>query len=105
MGFSREEYWSRLPFPSPGDLPDPGIEPRSPTLLADALLTEPPGKPFLILSLEETAYRKNKDAFFLNAHLGSLFYFFLYFPMLMAGGTNVEDNDILRYKIQERGSL
>ena len=40
MGFSRQEYWSGLPFPSPGDLPDPGIEPRSPTLQADALLSE-----------------------------------------------------------------
>ena len=38
MGFSRQEYWSGLPFPSPGDLPDPGIEPRSPALQADALL-------------------------------------------------------------------
>ena len=37
MGFSRQEYWSGLPFPSPGDLPDPGIEPRSPAFLADAL--------------------------------------------------------------------
>ena len=36
MGFSRQEYWSGLPFPSPGDLPDPGIEPRSPALEADA---------------------------------------------------------------------
>ena len=44
MGFSRQEYWSGLPFPSPGDLPDPGIEPRSPTLQADALTSEPPGK-------------------------------------------------------------
>ena len=35
MGFSRQEYWSRLPFPSPKDLPNPGIEPRSPTLQAD----------------------------------------------------------------------
>ena len=42
MGFSRPEYWSGLPFPSPGDLPDPGIEPRSPTLQADALTSEPP---------------------------------------------------------------
>ena len=40
MGFSRQEYWSGLPFPSPGDLPDPGIEPRSPALQADSLLTE-----------------------------------------------------------------
>ena len=45
MGFSRQEYWSGLPFPSPGDLPDPGIKPRSPTLQADSLATEPPRKP------------------------------------------------------------
>ena len=44
-GFSRQEYWSGLPFPSPGDLPDPGIKPRSPALQADALTSEPPGKP------------------------------------------------------------
>ena len=43
MGFSRQEYWSGLPFPSPGDLPDPGIKPRSPSLQADALTSEPPG--------------------------------------------------------------
>ena len=47
MGFSRQEYWSGLPFPSPGGLPDPGIEPRSPTLEADALTSEPPGKTLL----------------------------------------------------------
>ena len=41
MGFSRQEYWSGLPFPSPGDLPDPGIEPVSPTLQVDYLLSEP----------------------------------------------------------------
>ena len=45
MAFSRQEYWSRLPCPSPGDLPDPGIEPRSPALQADSLQSEPPGKP------------------------------------------------------------
>ena len=45
MDFSRQEYWSGLPFPSPGDLPDPGIEPRSPTLQADTLTSEPPGNP------------------------------------------------------------
>ena len=44
MGSSRKECWSGLPFPSPGDLPKPGIEPRSPGLQADALLSEPPGK-------------------------------------------------------------
>ena len=45
MEFSRQEYWSGLPFPSPGELPSPGAEPGSPTLQADALLCEPPGKP------------------------------------------------------------
>ena len=44
MGFSRQEYWSRLPCPSPEDLPNPGIEPRSPTLQADSLPSESPGK-------------------------------------------------------------
>ena len=43
MGFSRQEYWVGLPFPSPGDLPDPGIEPGSPALQTDALPSEPPG--------------------------------------------------------------
>ena len=45
MGFPRQEYWSGLPFPSPGDLPNPGIESGSPTLQADALPSELPGKP------------------------------------------------------------
>ena len=45
MRFSRQEYWSGLPFPSPGDLPNPEIEPGSPALQADALPSEPPGKP------------------------------------------------------------
>ena len=44
MGFARQEYWSGVPFPSPGDLPDPGVEPGSPALQADALPSEPPGK-------------------------------------------------------------
>ena len=44
MGFSRQEYWSVLSFPSLGDLPDPGIELRSPALQADSLPSEPPGK-------------------------------------------------------------
>ena len=51
MGFSRQEYWSGLPFPSPEDLPDPGIEPGSLTLQADSVPSEPPGKLFLHLSL------------------------------------------------------
>ena len=51
MGFSRQEYWSGLPFPSPGDLPKPGIEPGTPELQADALPSEPPGD--LIASTNE----------------------------------------------------
>ena len=48
MGFSRQEYWSGLPFPSPGYLPDPGIEPSSPALKADTLPSEPPGNSFTL---------------------------------------------------------
>ena len=59
MGLSRQEYWSGLPFPSPGDLPEPGIEPRSPALQADALPSEPPGrrplnKAWVLLSMDPT---------------------------------------------------
>ena len=43
-GFSRQEYWSGYPFPSPGDLPNPGIKPRSPALQTDSFLSQPPGK-------------------------------------------------------------
>ena len=46
MGFSRQEYWSGLPFPSPGDLLNPGTEPGSPALQTEALPSEPPGKTF-----------------------------------------------------------
>ena len=62
MGFSRQEYWSGLPFPSPGDLPDPGIEPWSPAFQADTLTSEPPGKSvnnieiFKAMVLYETAF-------------------------------------------------
>ena len=45
MGFSRQDYWNGLPFPSPGNLPDPGIEPRSPAVQADSSTTELRGKP------------------------------------------------------------
>ena len=62
MKFSRWEYWSGLPFPSPGDLPDPGIEPNSPALQADALPSEPPGKP-----REATGKGKNERYTHLNA--------------------------------------
>ena len=49
MAFSRQEYWSGLPFPSPGDLPDPGIKPGSPSLQADTLPSEPPGKLMMLI--------------------------------------------------------
>ena len=49
MGFNMQEHWSGLPFPSPGDLLDPGIKPKSPTLQTDSLPFEPPGKPCNLL--------------------------------------------------------
>ena len=62
MGFSRQEYWSGLPFPSPGDLPNPGIKPRSPELQADSLPSEPPGNQVfclrLVVILAQTHSRK-----------------------------------------------
>ena len=48
MGFSRQEYWSGLPFPFPGDCPHPEIKPGSPALQPDSLPSEPPGKPWLL---------------------------------------------------------
>ena len=61
MGFSRQEYWSVLPFPSPGYLPDPGIKPRSPILQADALTSEPlgNGKESKILNLRLCPQNQN----------------------------------------------
>ena len=51
MEFSRQEFWSGLPFPSPGDLPNPGIKPRSPALQTDSLQSEPPRVLILKLTL------------------------------------------------------
>ena len=62
MGFSRQDYWSGLPYPSPGDLPDPAIEPGSPTFQAHALPSEPPGKP-----KDSTGWRQLH--LFLNNHV------------------------------------
>ena len=62
MGLSRQECWSGLPFPSPGDLPDPGIEPGSPTLLAEALLSEPPGKPLRAIKEILTQWTSQVDS-------------------------------------------
>ena len=50
MGFPRQEFWSELPFPSPGDLPDPAIEPASPALAGEFFTPETPGKPFYPLT-------------------------------------------------------
>ena len=58
MGFSRQEYWNGLPFPSPGDLPNLEIEPTCPALQADSLTTEPPGKPRYAFSLKEKGKKK-----------------------------------------------
>ena len=54
MGFPRQEYWSGFPFPSPGELPDPGIKPGSPALQADSLLSEPQGIPILLHKYADT---------------------------------------------------
>ena len=51
MELSGQEDWCALPFPSPGDLPDPGVEPESPKLRVDSLLSELPGKPYEVLTL------------------------------------------------------
>ena len=61
MEFSRTEYWSEYPFPSPGDLPNPGIKPRFPTLQADSLSSEPPGKPNYILSKQASLIGKENS--------------------------------------------
>ena len=61
MDFSRPEYWRRLPFSSPEDLPNPGIEPRSPALQADSLLSEPPGKPSLHTKMSTIKDRNSRD--------------------------------------------
>ena len=84
-GFSRQEYWSGLPFPSPGDLPDPGIELKSPALQADALPSEPPEQPMIswlrrVNLLERWIYQLSKG----EIKLRVLFYFLsIYATMFM----------------------
>ena len=75
MEFSRQEYWSGLPFPSPGALPDPGIELGSPTKQADSLPSEPPGKQRKkkLLSVEESAKALLRKAFKLSLEKESRF--------------------------------
>ena len=67
MRFSQQEYWSGLPCPPPGDLRNPGIEPRSPTLQADALTSAPPGKP-----LENKTENKSKLGCLVAPHSSTL---------------------------------
>ena len=84
MGFSRQEYWHGLPFPSPGDLPVPGIEPRSPALQTDALPSEPPGKPtcFRLVVKQVRIHSKKNIIFLLSSptfyDFDVLFYIFIY---------------------------
>ena len=72
--FSRQEHWSRLPFPSPGDLPDPGLEPRSPALQVDSLPAEPPGKPRLFVNTLQTPPMPSQSstAMLMDLTVGSL---------------------------------
>ena len=95
MGFTRQEYWSELPFPSPGDLPNPGIEPRSPTLWADALTSEPPGKPCTKINLEQCEICREEwedlpmasflslKSYFLGEDFLDQFYLFFFFKLLI----------------------
>ena len=87
MGFSRQEYWSGLPLPSPGDLPDPGIEPWSPTLQADTLPSEPQGKPEISIwykdhifsgALQSTRYLLQNITILNNKTLEKYFVFHTY---------------------------
>ena len=77
MEFSRQEYWIGMPFPSPGDLPDPRIEPRSPALQADSLLTEPPGKTIVAASIYIATNSNETSLFFLHLPQHLLFLTFL----------------------------
>ena len=79
MGFSRQEYRHGLPFSSPGYLPNPGIEPGSPALEADALTSEPPGKPLNILLYDIIIYIYNVSLKLI------LLVFFCYCQMLLSG--------------------
>ena len=81
MGFSRREDWSALPFPSPGDLPDPGIKPMSPALAGGFFTSEPPGKPsqlqvmtnLLLVSINfpslDVSYKRNQMSIIRGAEI------------------------------------
>ena len=75
MEFPRQKYWSGLPFPSPGDLPDPGIEPMSPALQADTLPSEPSGKPNTLItqySINRRQPERNLKVLMTTAYQGRL---------------------------------
>ena len=72
MGFSRQECWSGLPFPSPGDLSNPGVEPRSPALQADALPSEPPGN-----GITQQAYHQKNPVSICHHIIDHLYHFAL----------------------------
>ena len=69
MAFSRQEHWSGSPCPSPGDLADPGIQPRSPALQADSLPSEPPGNPSLLLDCQLFQDKKRVLFFLTTPHV------------------------------------
>ena len=103
MGFSRKEYWSELPFPSPGDLPDPGIEPGSPTFQTDPLTSEPPGKPYKLLYLLymkklslniNLVFRSNLSDLFILFFVYSYFFFTLLFiSVFLVNISYIRNND------------
>ena len=99
MGFSRQEYWSGLPFPSPGDLSNPGIKPTSPTLWADSLPSEPPGKPLLMVNVFKEKKKKKKKQKAVEMHVTiSIFVFFpfSYLYRLVAGSKGNWGKQILK---------
>ena len=87
MGFPRQEYWSGLPFPPPGDLPHPGTEPVSPAapaLQVDSLPTEPPGKPFCIYTYTYFMYVFTYAHVFMYTYIYAsvhTYFFFMHTPM------------------------
>ena len=92
MEFSRQEYWSGQPSPSPGDLPNPGIEPGSPALQADPLRSEPPGKPQLVHNIPLLPFLMSLGSVFFIPDIGSYVFFFfsllwleIYFLLLALG--------------------
>ena len=86
MGFSRRQYQSGLPFPSPGDLPNPGVEPESPALRADALPSEPPGKSHKEGLIKEGLPKELQTLFktCFDILLGYIFLNFFFFPRTKA---------------------